>query len=173
MASPFIGEIRSVGFNFAPQGWAFCAGQIMPISQNSALFALIGTIYGGDGQSTFGLPNLRGRVPVGTGNDGFGNTYAIGQTGGADEVTMTVGQLPAHNHMANCTDNAGTQAGPAGSIWATDGSGATAEYDSPTGQAMNAAAIQPAGGSTPHENRQPLLAINFVIALVGIFPTQN
>src|SRR5215471_5815850 len=128
MGSPFIGEIRSVGFNFAPSGWAFCAGQLMPIAQNEALFTLIGTTYGGDGQNTFALPDLRGRVPIGTGTDSFGNSFVIGQSGGTEQVTLTVNQMPSHNHAANCTDDAGTKAAPGGNIWATDGSGATAEY---------------------------------------------
>src|ERR1700738_1866192 len=104
MASVFIGQLMLVPYNFAPRGWAFCQGQLMAISQNTALFALLGTTYGGDGQNTFALPDLRGRVPIGTGTDSFGNTYAIGQTGGLEQVTLSTNQIPAHNHLANCTD---------------------------------------------------------------------
>ena len=168
MAEPFIGEIRPVPYNFAPAGWQLCQGQTLSISQNTALFSLLGTTYGGDGQQTFRLPDLRGRVPVGQDNG-----YVMGQTGGAEQVTLTASQLPIHNHVANCTDNAGDKAAPSSAIWATDGSGATAEYDQTPDSTMNPAAIGSTGGGQPHENRQPYLTINFIISLFGIFPSRN
>ncbi len=170
MAQPFLGEIRPVGFNFAPRGWALCEGQLMPISQNSALFQLVGTIYGGDGQSTFGIPDLRSRVPVGQGAG-----YVMGQTGGVENVTLSVNQLPAHNHAASGTNNAGIHAAPGGNVWATDASGATAEYEvsSSIDGAMHPSAITSTGGSQPHPNLQPYLPVNFIIALQGIFPSQG
>ncbi len=139
MAQPFIGEIRPVPYNFAPAGWQLCQGQLLAISQNTALFSLYGTTYGGDGISTF----------------------------------LATNQLPIHNHTAFCTNNAGLKTAPSGAIWATDGSGATAEYDLPPNATMHGAAIGLTGGGQPHENRQPYLTINFIVALFGIFPSRN
>jgi microcystin-dependent protein len=168
MGQPFVGEIRPVPYNFAPQGWQLCQGQLLAISQNQTLFALFGTTYGGDGQQTFALPDLRGRVPVGQGTG-----YIMGQRGGAEQVSLTISQLPAHNHAAFCTDNAGVNTAPSGAIWATDGSGATAEYDVGPNSTMHPAAIGTTGNGQPHGNLQPYLTINFVVALFGIFPSQN
>lgn len=168
MAQPFIGEIRPVPYNFAPRGWQLCQGQLLAISQNTALFSLFGTTYGGDGQQTFALPDLRGRVPVGQGPG-----YAMGQRGGVEQVTLMASQLPVHSHTAFCTNNAGVAAAPSGAIWATDGSGATAEYDSPPNATMHPAAIGLTGGGQPHENRQPYLTINFIVSLFGVFPARN
>jgi len=167
MANPFVGEIRMFGGNFAPQGWAFCDGQLMAISENETLFQLIGTTYGGDGQSTFGLPDLRGRVPLHQ-----GNSFVIGQLAGTESVTLTTQQIPAHTHAARAS-NVGTQASPIGGFWSTDPGGNNAAYSNTSNSAMNAQAIKVAGGSQPHENRQPVLAISFIISLFGIFPTQN
>jgi microcystin-dependent protein len=168
MAQPFVGEIRPVPYNFAPRNWQLCQGQLLAISQNDALFALYGTTYGGDGISTFALPDLRGRVPVG---QGLG--YVMGQRGGAESVSLTISQIPIHSHAALSTDNAGVKTAPSGQLWATDGSGATAEYDLPPNATMHAAAIGNTGGGQPHENRQPFLTINFIVALFGIFPSRN
>jgi microcystin-dependent protein len=169
MASPYVGEIRLVAFNFAPAGWAFCDGQLLPISQYETLFNLIGTTYGGDGQSTFALPDLRGRVPV-----HMGNGYVIGQPGGVEQVTLTASQIPAHAHQALCSTAAPTTASPAGAVWAAD-SGTDTPYKSggPAGVSMRAGAIGNAGGGQPHENRQPFLCINYVISFFGIFPSQT
>jgi microcystin-dependent protein len=164
MATPYLGEIRLFGFNFAPQGWAVCSGQLLAISQNSALFALIGTTYGGDGVTTFALPNLNGRLPrhVGPG-------VALGQLGGVSAVTLTSAQIPAHTHAISGLLGPRTVASPAnaslvpGDIY---GSG-------PTDGNLAAAAVAPAGGNQPHSNLQPALAVNFCIALAGIFPSQN
>ena len=161
--------------NFAPAGWAICAGQVMAITQNEALFALIGTIYGGDGETTFALPDLRSRAPVHMGQGGGLPNYTEGQVVGAESVTLISSHVPAHTHVVKCTNNVGTQEGPAGGIWATDASGATAEYDTPTGTVLAASAIGNAGSAspTPHNNIQPILAINFCIALFGVFPSRN
>jgi microcystin-dependent protein len=168
MAQPFIGEIRPVPYNFAPAGWQLCQGQLLAISQNSALFTLFGTTYGGDGQQTFALPDLRGRVPVGQGPG-----YVMGQRGGAEQVTLVTNQIAIHSHAAFGTDNAGVKTAPSGQLWATDGSGATAEYDLPPNATMNGAAIGNTGGGQPHENRQPYLTINFIVSLFGVFPSRN
>jgi microcystin-dependent protein len=169
VASPFIGEIRMFGGNFAPFGYAMCSGQTIAISQNSALFALIGTTYGGDGQTTFNLPDLRGRVPV-----HVGNGFTQGQVAGSETVTVLTNQIPPHNHTAGCTDGNANQAGPAGNIWATEPNGVTAFYTEvrPDG-VMNPNLVGQTGGAQPHANIQPYLAINFIIALFGVFPSRN
>lgn len=173
MSSPYIGEIRIFAGNFAPQNWATCAGQVIAISQNEALFALVGTTYGGDGQQTFNLPNLQGRVPI---HQTSG--YVLGQTSGAESVTLTSAQLPAHTHTLHASDSRGNVSSPAGALWATDGTGVAAPYRKPTSGgtpvALHPATIAPnSGGGQPHENRQPYLALNYIISLFGIFPSQN
>lgn len=170
MSQPFVGEIRMVGFNFAPQGWALCNGQLLPISQNDTLFNLIGTTYGGDGQQTFALPNLQGRSPVHTGQG-----FVIGEVGGSEQVALTVAQIPAHSHTPNCANSsAGNQLSPQGGVWSWDNSGQFGNYAAVSdGSNMNSGAIANAGGSQPHDNRQPYLAINFIISMFGIFPSQN
>jgi microcystin-dependent protein len=172
MSTPYLGEIRPFAGNFAINGWALCDGSLMPIANNPALFELIGTTYGGDGQTTFALPDLRGRFPIHQGNGGTGTNYVIGQTGGLETVTLNTQQIPAHTHTAVANPAAGTQPGPGGNILAT--SNGTALYSPrPPATAMAAAAIQPTGGSQPHQNMQPFLTITFIIALQGIFPSQN
>jgi len=153
--------------NFAPAGWAFCAGQLIAISENEALFALIGTTYGGDGQSTFALPDLRSRLPV---HQGSG--FVIGQAAGEEAVTLNTNQIPLHSHAALADNSAGTQTGPAGNVWAAS---ANNPYGPPAGinTSMNAASLGFAGGSQPHDNMHPFLAVNFIISLFGIFPSQN
>jgi microcystin-dependent protein len=169
MSSPYIGEIRMFAGNFAPAGWMFCEGQLLPISENDALFTLIGTTYGGDGQSTFALPDLRGRIPVHQGNG-----VTLAETGGAEEVTLTVQQTPTHSHpmMASSDPAATTQ--PQNSVPATTQAATITPYgtDRPM-TTLHQAAISPTGGSQPHTNFQPYLCINFIISLFGIFPTQN
>jgi microcystin-dependent protein len=164
MATPFIGEIRLFGFNFAPQGWATCSGQLLPIAQNDALYVLLGTTYGGDGVTTFALPNLNGRLPRHTGAG-----VALGEVGGAAAVTLTVAQLAGHTHPIMGLSGTRTLASPANaSLVPGDIYGA-----GPTNDTFASTAVGPAGGSQPHSNLQPYLAVNFCIALVGIFPSQN
>jgi microcystin-dependent protein len=167
MSTPFVGEIRMFGGNFAPAGWAFCMGQLLPISENETLFVLIGTTYGGDGESTFALPDLRGRVPI---HQGQGHT--IGEMGGTEQVTLTQQQIPSHTHaMFGSTNPASPLALPAGSVVA--GNAATPLYDGAPTQNMSANAVTGAGGSQPHDNMAPYLCISFIISLFGIFPSQS
>ena len=167
MAQPYIGEIRMFGGNFAPVGWMFCEGQLLPISENDALFNLIGTTYGGDGQTTFALPDLRGRLPA---HQGSGTV--IGESGGVEQVTLTVGQIPIHTHPLLASAGPGNANAPGGNV--TGESAAVKIYyaDQPT-VAMGPQAISPTGGSQPHSNFQPYLCINFIISLFGIFPSQG
>ena len=166
MADPFIAELRCFSFGFAPRGWALCNGQLLPIGQNQALFALLGTTFGGNGQTTFALPNLQGRTPVHA-NSG---QVVLGQSAGTETVTLTTQQLPSHTHQ--CMSNAGAvnSGTPVNNTWGTESTGAYAA--SSTGN-MNATAIGNTGNSQPHINLQPFLTINFCIALQGIFPSQN
>jgi microcystin-dependent protein len=168
MVQPYIGEIRLFAGNFAPAGWAFCAGQLMPISENDTLFNLIGTTYGGDGQSTFGLPDLRGRVPMHNGN---GATLA--QTGGAETVTLNVQQIPAHNHPALATTSAAVLS-PNNAMPSTPSS-ATVQglmtYGPTTPTTALGPAIQNDGGNQPHDNMQPYLCVSFIISLFGVYPS--
>ena len=170
MAQPYIGEIRMFGGSFAPQSWAFCDGQLQSIAQNNALFSLLGTTYGGDGQTTFALPDLRGRFPLHQGTGG-GATYAMGQVAGVETVTLTVQQIPAHTHTPMANSGAGNQASPAGNVWAASALGQFSS--SAPGVAMNANALTNSGGSQPHDNMPPYLVITFIIALFGVFPSQN
>ena len=166
MAQPYVGEIRMFGGNFAPAGWMFCEGQLLAISENETLFQLIGTTYGGDGESTFALPDLRGRVPV-----HMGNGIILAETGGAEQVTLTVNQTPAHSHPLAASTHAGSQISPAGNVLAASYAVTPYINDMPLGAPMNAAAAGPIGGSQPHTNMQPYLCINFIISLFGIFPS--
>lgn len=176
MAEPFLGEIKMFGGNFAPRGWSFCAGQLLPISQNTALFSLLGTIYGGDGRTTFALPELRGRVPIHMGQGPGLPNHPIGQRAGAEQTTLTEAQIPAHNHAAtlHAADESAHTSSPDGNVLAVTGANNTYHTGS-TDTAMGASSIsgQNTGGSQPHNNMQPYLAINFIIALVGIFPSRN
>jgi microcystin-dependent protein len=165
MGTPYLAEMRIVSFNFAPKGWALCNGQLLPINQNQALFSLLGTTYGGDGRTTFGLPNLQGRTPI-----HFGNGHTLGQLGGESNHTLIVSEMPAHAHAASGSSNASTSATPGGNDW---GSAALASYNSSQNSAMSGNAIANAGGSQPHTNTQPYLVLYIVIALQGIFPSQN
>jgi microcystin-dependent protein len=169
---PFLGEIRMFGGNFAPLGWAFCEGQLLAIADNDALFALIGTTYGGDGQETFALPDLRGRAPLHMGTGASGTPYPLGDQGGVETVTLTTDQTAAHSHnfMASTVD--GNSANPGATVVVAKGSVSPYVQDVVSAQ-MAQASVTPAGGSQPHENRQPYLAIRFIIALEGIFPSQG
>ncbi len=169
MSSPFIGEIRIFAGNFAPVGWAFCDGSLIPISENDALFNLIGTTYGGDGQNTFALPDLRGRLPV-----HVGPGFALGQSGGVENVTLTTNQIPQHAHTFLASANGASTTSPGGAVPAA----AAASVITPYGTDAPAAVLGPSsisveGGSQPHDNFQPYLCVNFILSLFGIFPSQN
>jgi microcystin-dependent protein len=167
MSNPFIGEIRMFPGTFAPQGWALCDGTLQSIAENTALFSLLGTTYGGDGQTTFALPDLRGRVPVHQ-----GASFVIGQNGGAEQVTLSVAQLPLHTHSLQGQTAAATQTDPTGNVWATGQQ--VKQFNTPdTNASMSPSMLGLAGGSQPHDNMLPFQAINFIISLFGIFPSQN
>jgi microcystin-dependent protein len=172
VGQPYIGEIRMFGGNFAPAGWVFCAGQLMPISENDALFTLIGTTYGGDGQETFGIPNLQGRTPVHAGQGpGLSQNYQIGESSGVEQVTLTTQQIPLHNHAFLASDNISSQTDPADHVLSQSSQATIYISDQPNVAMANK--VQPAGGSQPHENMQPYLCINYILSLYGVFPTQN
>jgi microcystin-dependent protein len=165
---PFLGEIRLVPFNFAPRGWAICAGQLLPINQNQALFALLGTTYGGNGQTTFALPDLRGRVPIGAGQPPAGSSYPLGATGGQEKVELATRQLPRHSHAVHASSAAATTKNPATALPARGGA-----YAAERNVRMKAAMIGRTGAGERHENRQPYLGLNYIIALQGIFPSPS
>ena len=169
MSQPFVGEIRIFAGNFAPVGWAFCDGSLLAISENEVLFQLIGTTYGGDGQSTFALPDLRSRAPI----HHAGSNYVMGQLAGVESVTLTTNQIPAHSHVPQAAIGAsGNPANsPANNVW-SGWTGGQFTTQAP-GVSLSAAAVGSAGGSQPHDNMPPFLVINFIISLYGIFPTQN
>ena len=173
MGEPFIGEIRMFGGNFAPAGWAFCQGQLMPISENDALFTLIGTTYGGDGQETFGIPDLQGRAPMHAGQGpGISQNYQLGEKGGVESVTLTTNQIPVHNHAFLGSTAGGQNTQPQNSVFAGLATGKLYVSSAPGGSlAANALAL--VGGSQPHENLQPYLCISFILSLFGVFPTQS
>jgi microcystin-dependent protein len=167
---PFLGEIRLVPFTFAPRGWAICAGQLLPINQNQALFALLGNTYGGDGRTTFALPDLRGRVPVGAGEAAAGSSYPLGATGGQEAVKLTASQVPAHTHAVRASSAGATTRNPAGGLPGPGGAyAATATANAKMSQSM----LARSGGGQPHDNRQPYLSLHYIIALQGIFPSQS
>jgi microcystin-dependent protein len=166
MAQPYVGEIRMFAGNFAPAGWMFCEGQLLPISEYETLFQLIGTTYGGDGQSTFALADLRGRIPIHQGNG-----FILAETGGAEEITLTVSQIPAHTHPFLAAAAAGSSSNPGNNLPAqTDGTIFTYIADPPSVN-MSTAAVGAVGGSQPHSNFQPYLCVNFIVSLFGIFPS--
>jgi microcystin-dependent protein len=167
---PFLGEIRPFGFDFAPHGWAQCNGQILSIAQNTALFSLLGTTYGGNGQTTFALPDLRGRTAISSGQGGGLASYSLGQVGGLESVTLNVNEMPAHNHNVNVTNQAGSSPAPAGLYPAKTN---TAAYKAGPSGTMAADELGNAGSNQPHTNLQPTLAVNYCIALQGIFPSRN
>jgi microcystin-dependent protein len=168
VSDPYIGEIRMFGGSFAPAGWAFCNGQLIPISENDALFTLIGTTYGGDGQETFALPDLQGRVPIHQGNG-----FVLGQTAGVESVTLTTQQLPIHNHAWLASQNPGATTNPPANVLASVPAGGSVYIQDQASVALNQQSLQPMGGSQPHENMQPFLVISFILSLFGIFPPQN
>jgi microcystin-dependent protein len=172
MPDPFIGEIRMFAGNFAPVGWALCNGQLLPISQNTALFSILGTTYGGNGQTTFALPDLRGRVPIHAGSGTGLSPYNLGESGGQEQVALTVEQLPEHTHRLAITNRQADRLTPQGRILAKPAQEliyATGDPDA----LLNQEAIATSGNNQPHDNRQPYLAINYIIALQGIFPSRS
>jgi microcystin-dependent protein len=172
VAQPYVGEIRLFAGNFAPSGWMICDGQPLPISEYEVLFELIGTTYGGDGQETFSLPDLRSRAPIHMGAGPSGTTYQIGEAAGVERVTLSLQQIPSHTHGYLVSTDAGTQISPANAVL---GSGQSAKVYRPGAAttAMNGQSLAMAGGSQPHENMQPYLGLNHIISLFGIFPSQS
>jgi len=166
MAQPYVGEIRMFGGNFAPAGWMFCEGQLLPISENETLFNLIGTTYGGDGQSTFALPDLRGRLPIHQ-----GNSFTLAQNGGVETVTLTVAQMPAHNHPVLANSGSASSTSPGNALLAKPSK--NMYRPGPGANPMNPQSVGSTGGSQPHNNFQPYLCVDFIISLFGIFPSQT
>lgn len=164
MAQPYVGEIRMFAGNFAPAGWMFCEGLLLPISENETLFQLIGTTYGGDGESTFALPDLRGRLPIHQGNG-----FILAETGGAEEITLTVQQIPIHTHPMVANSGLASEFAPGGQLFAQPQT--VDAYVQAAGVPLSAGSCSPVGGSQPHTNFQPYLCINFIISLFGIFPS--
>jgi microcystin-dependent protein len=175
MADQFVGEIRMFGGNFAPTGWALCNGQVMPISQNTALFSLLGTQYGGDGRSTFALPNLQGCAPLHQGQGPGLTQRDMGETGGESAVTLLAAQIPAHTHIPVADAGSGNQSDPTNNTWSTEkiGRQGTNIYASTANAVMHPNAFSAAGSSQPHNNMPPYLVVTFIIALTGIFPARN
>jgi microcystin-dependent protein len=174
MSSPFVAEIRIVGFNFAPTGWAFCDGQLLPISQNTALFSLLGTFYGGDGKSTFALPDMQGNVAVGQGQGAGLSDYFLGQQGGSEFVTLIQSEIPFHNHFVQAdSQDPGDLQGPAANRSLARSGGGFAFVPGPLNAQFAPETLAPAGGSLPHNNMQPYLTLNYVIAMQGVFPPRG
>ncbi len=167
MSEPFLGEIRIVSFSFAPRGWALCNGQLLPINQNQALFALLGTTFGGDGRVNFALPDLRGRTPI-----HVGSGFILGQRAGEEAHTLNQGEMPAHTHIVRASNLPANVRTPNGNVWASPNGGTNYSNSAPN-TTMQANLVSTIGGSQPHNNMQPFLVLNFIIALQGIFPSQN
>lgn len=173
MTDPFVAEIRLFGFNFAPSGWAFCNGQILPISQNTALFSLLGTTYGGNGKSDFALPNLQGRAPLQIGQGPGLQARRLGEQGGVETVTLNLAQIPAHTHQVPAQSGSATSAAPAGGNLATAASGRMAYAPGQPNTALSVNSLSSTGAGMPHNNLQPYLTLNFCIALQGVFPPRS
>jgi microcystin-dependent protein len=171
MAQPYVGEIRMFGGNFPPNGWLFCNGQLLSIAENETLFQLIGTTYGGDGEETFALPNLQGRVPLHQGSN-QGNTFVLGESAGVEQVTLTIQQIPNHTHAMSGSLNTASAPVPTNQVIGKS-TGIDAFINTQPADPMNAQSITPVGGSQPHNNMQPYLCIDFIISLFGIFPSQT
>ena len=170
MSQPYVGEIRMFAGNYAPAGWMFCSGQLLPISEYETLFNLIGTTYGGDGQSTFALPNLQGRLPLHMGTGG-GGTYTLAETGGVETVTLTTSTIPQHSHALLASTNAAQQSSPSGNVTGQSGSSTHIYRPATPAQQMAANSCGSTGGSQPHDNFQPYLCVSFIISLFGVFPS--
>ena len=168
--APYVGEIRLFGGNFAPNGWMFCAGQTLPISENETLFQLIGTTYGGDGESTFNLPDLQSRVPIHMGTGPSGVSYQIGEMAGTESETLTAQQIPVHTHAVVASRAVATESSPAANVLA-ESTVADLYIEDSAATALATSSVGPAGGSQPHENTQPALCINYIISLFGLFPS--
>jgi microcystin-dependent protein len=166
VGTPFLSEVKIISWNYAPKGWAFCNGQLLPINQNQALFSLLGTTYGGNGQTNFALPDLRSKTPIHTGGD-----FTLGQTGGQEFHTITQSETPAHSHFMSALGDVGNTTAPSGNWLARSATEPYRAFSNPT--TLEPTTLTNAGGSQPHENRQPYLVLNFVIALQGIFPSQT
>lgn len=166
---PFLGQLMLVPYNFAPRGWAFCNGQILAIVQHTALFSLLGTTYGGNGQTTFALPDLRGRVPMGAGQGPGLSDYSLGQQGGAETHTLTVNEMPLHSHLVNADTSVGSSDKPGNKLPARNAAGVP-QYGTTANTQMAASMLTPSGGSQPHSIMQPYLVMNWIIALQGVFP---
>jgi microcystin-dependent protein len=177
MSSPFLGEIRIFAGSFAPNGWAFCDGRLITISQNTALFSLLGTTYGGNGVSNYALPNLQGRAPLQAGQGPGLSIYDLGQSGGETTVTLTSPEMPSHTHAVSCYDGSGDVTNPVGSVWASTNVGKQKQnlYSQTPGSSpqQSAQAFTPIGGSSPHNNMPPYLTLTFIIALQGVFPSRS
>src|SRR6185503_18037214 len=171
MGQPYIGEIRMFGGSFAPAGWAFCNGQLLPIPENDALFILLGTTYGGDGQETFALPNLQSPIPIHMGQSSGTSNYQIGEMGGVEQVTLTINQIPNHNHPPLAA-NAGGSDTPNNNFWGATSTGKCYSA-APAAVQMNPNTITPTGGSQPHDNMLPYLCVTYIISLFGVFPSQT
>ena len=172
MAQPYVGEIRMFGGNFPPVGWMFCDGQLLPISENETLFQLIGTTYGGDGESTFALPNLQSRIPIHMGTGPDGTTYVLAEAAGVESVTLTTQQIPNHTHPLLASADPANTLNPANNVLAGTAT-ATPYFNINPATPLSPQAVTPQGGSQPHENTQPFLCVNFIISLFGIFPSQT
>jgi microcystin-dependent protein len=176
MSEPFVAEIRIFASNFAPKGWAFCNGQLMPISQNTALFSLLGTTYGGDGKSNFALPDMQGRAPMHPGSGPGLSLRDLGENGGSASVTLTTSEIPSHTHGLQASSSTATSSDPTGHLLASPAANPkfTSLYSGASGStSLSASALSTAGGGLPHNNLQPYLALSFIIALQGVFPPRN
>ncbi|MED5017266.1 tail fiber protein [Paenibacillus chibensis] len=173
MSDNYLGEIRMFGGNYPPQGWLFCDGTLLSINDNEALFTLLGTTYGGDGRTTFALPDLRGRLPLHRGtNPQDGSVYVLGQRGGTETVTLLNVQLPSHTHPVQASKTSGNSSDPSNRVWGVSGDNRPYTSTNPNGT-MSSTAIQPRGGSQPHDNMMPYLPISFIISTTGVYPSQN
>lgn len=173
MSEPFVGEVRMFAGNFAPRGWAFCDGQLLAVSQNDALFSLLGTIYGGDGRTTFGLPDLRGRIPVHAGSGPGLSPRRLGAKGGAENVTLTVNQLPSHSHQLTASTANATDSSPNSTMTLAKGVGFDPYIQQNGTVSMNSSNVSSVGGSRSHTNLMPFVCINYIMALVGIYPSRQ
>ncbi|MGJ8570401.1 MAG: phage tail protein [Hoeflea sp.] len=173
MSEPFLAEVRLMGFNFAPRGWAFCDGQILPINQNQSLYSLLGTTYGGDGRTSFALPDLRGRTPIHTGRSNGGGDHTLGQRSGEETHTLGANEMPQHDHVAHASSANGDQLNPTGAILAAAANLYAPAAASPVRQPVASSTVAHVGGGQAHENMQPYIAVNFCIALRGLFPSRN